>query len=255
LTFKEFAVLYPGYPSAIQKKYGFVRRARFCYLYTQSGKRLVDMYQEAGRAVLGWRGNAATAFKNVFARGAAGTFCSEEGGRLKKAVRALIPGVQSARWYTGEKAEKSLRAYRVWRPWAREPDCPVAFLPPFPLARDVVIVAGQKSPHGADADSDVLPPCLLAGIARSVHDLLAEIPRRGEAGWSLYDGALLRFWERAGPYLFPKIPRETYGAFALACLDAGLVVSPDYDIPSIVPWNADKGNILGLCSKMKLSCT
>jgi hypothetical protein len=248
-------VLYPEYPSAIEKKYGFVRRARFCYLYTQNGERLVDMYQEAGRAILGWRGSAVTAFKNVFARGAAGTFFSEEGGRLKKAIRALIPEAESARWYTGENAEKFMRMYRVWRPWAQEAACPAVFLPPFPLAHDVVIVAGKNDTPETHAGSDVLPPCLLAGITRAVYDLIAEIPRRGESCWSLYDGAFLRFWERAGPYLFPKMPRETYGAFTLACLDAGLVVSPDYDIPSIVPWDADKGNILSLCSKVKSSYT
>jgi hypothetical protein len=124
------------------------------------------------------------------------------------------------------------------------------FLPPFPLAREAVILAALKDGGLAEKDapgSALLPPPFLAGLARSVHDLVAEIPRRGETGWALYDGAVLRFWRRDGPYLFPKMPPQEYGAFAERCLEAGLVVSPDYDTPSIVPWQANKGDFSALC--------
>jgi hypothetical protein len=247
------SVLYPAYPEAIAQKYGFVRRARFCYLYTQSGRRLTDLYQEAGRAILGWRGGASmTAFKNAFSRGVTGSFFSEEARRLKKAVQMLIPGTVSARWYTGETAADFLRRHTLWRPWdaGAEPVDGGAFvlLPPFPPARDVLILASRGNPEPDDAPpSDVLPPCLLAGIARSIYDVIAEIPLRGEAGWSAYDGAVLRFWDRRGPYLYPTVSRENYAEFALDCLGAGLVISPDFDIPSIIPWNANKGDFSLLC--------
>ena len=56
-------------------RYGFVTRARNCYLYTKKGVRITDCYQEGGRAILGWEGgNAFTHFKNVLCRGQVGSF-------------------------------------------------------------------------------------------------------------------------------------------------------------------------------------
>jgi hypothetical protein len=291
----ECIVLYPLYPAEIVAQHGFVRRARSCYLYTQRGKRYTDMYQEAGRAILGWEGAAArTIFKNVLNRGASGSFASEEAFRLEKAVMKLFPEVSFVRWYSGEKANglmlrvsKSYRTspagwpllhpgYYLWRPWSgdiprfvgdfelqevqgpesclEEPVKAVLFLPPFPLAHDVIIFAALKD-GGLSEDktlsSDFLSPCLLAGITRSIHDLIAELPKKGEADWSVHDTVLLRFWNRKGPYLYPKMPQEEYAAFAQTCLEAGLVISPDYDIPSIVPAKANKGDFSTLCSKMK----
>jgi hypothetical protein len=127
-------------------------------------------------------------------------------------------------------------------------------LSPFPLAYDVLILAALKE-GGLSKDetpkSDMLPPCILAGIIRSIYDLIAEIPRRTEAGWSVYDDVLLEFWNREGPYLYPKISPKKYDMFAGTCLDAGLVISPDYDIPSVVPWKANKGELSALCNKVK----
>ena len=34
---------------------------------------------------------------------------------------------------------------------------------------------------------------------------------------------------------------QEYGEFMLHCLDCGIVISPDYNVPSIVPFGADKG--------------
>jgi hypothetical protein len=251
------------------------------------------MYQESGRAVLGWKASlSATAFKDVFTRGASGSFSSEEAGRLKKAVADLLPGTSFVRWYTGSTAEAlMLRAGAfgrrqpgeaccaadgknahaavlscadpvLWYPWKQAvsgvPGADTAaaylFLPPFPLAYDTVIRAARADSGFGKAQapsSDMLPPCILAGITRSIRDLIAEIPRRSESGWAVYDDILGQFWTREGPYLYPKMPRERYAAFAQLCLDSGLVISPDYDIPSLIPFNADRGVFAELCSKMK----
>jgi hypothetical protein len=232
---------YPPYPSEIALRYGFIRRARLCYLYTQSGKRLTDLYQEAGRAILGWDGgNARTVFKNVLNRSAAGSFESEESRRLEKAVQILLPDYHCVRWYSGIPSPLPL-----WRPWQpNQPDAEaVLFLPPFPLASDCVILAAK--PHAqtdlalrclSELPSTLLAPCLLAGITRSIYDLIQELPLRNETGWSRWDKLLSPYWDRQGPYLFPKMSRDDYSAFASACLDKGVVISPDYDIPSIVPY-------------------
>ena len=48
----------------LYNRYGAVTRARGCFLYTKKGVRLTDLYQEGGRAILGWEGgNAFTHLK------------------------------------------------------------------------------------------------------------------------------------------------------------------------------------------------
>ena len=79
------------YCAEFEEKYGTVQRARGCYLYTRSGRRVVDMYQEAGRAILGWgNSKATTVFKNIMSRGLTGTFPTDYGHQLERAVKALI---------------------------------------------------------------------------------------------------------------------------------------------------------------------
>ena len=57
------------------KRYGSVKRARGTFLYTKKGVRITDLYQEAGRAILGWEGGSAfTLMKNVISRGQTGSF-------------------------------------------------------------------------------------------------------------------------------------------------------------------------------------
>jgi hypothetical protein len=86
----------------------------------------------------------------------------------------------------------------------------------------------------------------MAGITRSLYDLLQELPKRGEAGWARYDGFVTPFFERRGPYLYPKLTAAEYPGFVEKCLDARLVISPDFVIPSIVPWGANPGDFKGL---------
>ena len=67
----------------IQKRYGNVRRARGCYLYTEKGVRLTDCYLDGGRALLGWDGGKArTVFKDTLERGATGAYCGGYESRL-----------------------------------------------------------------------------------------------------------------------------------------------------------------------------
>ncbi len=263
----ETETLYLPYPSRIAEKYGFVRRTRLCYLYTQSGKRLTDMYQEAGRAILGWKsGTACTIFKNIMNRGATGSFHSEEEHRLEKAVQKLFASdadksvFQLIRWYVGGKAAMLFSAalggsVPLWRPWLESAERADAliFFPPFPFARDCVIFAAKTEDTAAEyaqnfagTPSSLLPPCTLSGITRGIYDLIRELPARSESGWSRYDAVLNKYWERRGPYLFPRVPKESYARFAEHCLECGLVVSPQYDIPSIVPWGANEGDFTAL---------
>jgi hypothetical protein len=83
---------------------------------------------------------------------------------------------------------------------------------------------------------------------------MAELPRRGEAGWSRYDKYLSPYFERSGPYLYPKMSEPDYPAFVTRCLAAHLVISPHYGVPSIIPWGANPGDFNLLCEGTHGNC-
>lgn len=75
----------------IFKRYGNVKRARNSFLYTAKNVRLTDLYQEDGRAILGWGGSSAfTMLKNALGRGANGSFFTDYSYRMEKAVSTLL---------------------------------------------------------------------------------------------------------------------------------------------------------------------
>ena len=92
--------------NAIDDRYGFVRRARGCYLYTEKGVRLTDLWLDGGRALLGWDGGKArTAFKDTLERGATGSYDSGMTSRAVTAVKKLLPAEYSIiRFYSRERA-------------------------------------------------------------------------------------------------------------------------------------------------------
>ena len=83
-------------------RYGAVKRARGCFLYTAKGIRITDLYQEGGRAILGWEGSSAfTIMKNIISRGQTGSFICETSPsyRLQKAVSDLFSSDRTIREY------------------------------------------------------------------------------------------------------------------------------------------------------------
>ena len=245
--------------SEIFSRFGTVQRARGCFLYTKKGVRLTDLYQEGGRAVLGWGGTAFTRFKNVLNRGITGSYITEFEVQTQKAVAKLLNSPRTVLFYpsyaSALKAALTVSPngtvfYKPWNPAESDfsgQDC-VIIAPPLPWTQTVYIVAaipevvevalaaGRTVPV-----SERIPAPLNAAVARALFDLAAELPRRSEKDWFLYDNLISAYWERKGPYLFPKVLEEQYKSFVLHCLDCALVISPDYNTPSIVPFGADRG--------------
>lgn len=165
--------------------YGHVKRARFYFLYTQKGVRLTDMYQEGGRAILGWRGNFFTVLKNVLSTGLTGSFPTVYAERFKKAVCVLLNSERDVYIVKNKNDEKecekvfsSARPF-FFAPWqsdvhlkcdvdigVRADTCEkndtseqndtcekiagkecVVFVPPFPWQDDVLIWAVKKTPE------------------------------------------------------------------------------------------------------------
>ncbi|MBQ9495620.1 MAG: hypothetical protein IJR50_08290 [Treponema sp.] len=239
------------------QRYGTVQRARGYFLYTRKGVRLTDMYQEGGRAILGWRGTSFTVFKNAMSRGITGSFDTDYTPRIAKAACALLKDVRTVFICESHSAALSLaltfskERTSFWKAWSNinwhAADC-VVIAPPFPWASSVHLVAVKSEVHETFLAAGFTPPNnvrlaapLAAGIARSLYDMIAIIPKRTEKDWFLYDTVLAKYWTRTGPYLYPKVAESVYADFLRHCLDCALVISPDYNVPSIVPFGVDKG--------------
>jgi hypothetical protein len=293
----------------IRKRYGMVRRAWDYHLYTAKGVRILDLCQEGGAAILGWRsGRSKLVFKNTLDRGMTGTFPTETEDELVRAVQEVLPQYRNVRWYAtrdrarmacasylglwsdipliespllhpeasvdiGPSGDSPLSAARtvhgipVWRPWLDEAFYGMsdrldqAFLhnvndtlntmvlaSPFPFAGICTLAVFADSGQGLPEPlpSDPVAPALLAALARAWADLASAQFERTESDWSRFDRYLEPFWDRRGPYLVPKMRRSRYPEFFASCLDKGILISPDYDTPSIVPYAADPGELKGL---------
>ena len=245
-------------------RYGAVKRARGCFLYTKKGVRLTDLYQEAGRAILGWEGASAfTMFKNVLSRGQTGSFICEEApvSRMQKAISELLASDRIIFCFSSHKDafEAGLALFpdetSLYRPWNAQNEkikinqqAALIVTPPLPWAQSIYILAldAKKIEENPDRllfirNAIKLPFALEVAMTRSIYNLIKALQERQEKDWFIYDPLLTKYWNREGPYLFPKVPQDNYKDFVLHCLDCGLVISPDYNQPSIVPFGADKG--------------
>lgn len=252
---------------AIAERFGFVRRARGPFLYTQKGVRLTDLYRDAGRAVLGWGGTGAfTMFKNVLSRGLTGSFPTCFSGRLLKAVETLLDSKRKI--FVFNDRQKALSAAVVissegtffWKPWIPEgvvwssADCVIVELP-LAWTPGIFILAvldnekNEAALAGLALSSVRISAAVEAACARSIYDIILAVQSKSEKDWFIYDTVLTKYWERRGPYLYPKVPKEKYREFAEHCLDCAVVVSPFYDVPGIVPFGADPGVFSALKKK------
>lgn len=240
----------------ITKRYGAIKRARGAFLYTAKGVRLTDMYEEAGRAILGWGGGSAfTQFKNVLSRGITGSFNTDFSSRMQKAVSELFDSKRNiVVCSTKDDALNLAHKYfatscGVWKPWSDDGivwsdlDC-VVLEPPLPWVGNVSILAVKEELFTGgivEIQSLRLAAPMEAAIARSIYDMIAAVQSREEKNWFLYDTVLAKYWLRKGPYLYPKVKKEEYNDFILHCLEQELVISPVYEVPSIVPFGVDRG--------------
>jgi hypothetical protein len=68
--------------------------------------------------------------------------------------------------------------------------------------------------------------------------------------WRKSDRRLGPAFERFGPYLYPRSGTEGYGALFEAALSAGALLSPDPELPSIVPGDFDDGELAALAAAL-----
>lgn len=175
----------------IRTRYGNVRRARGYYLYTEKNVRLLDLWLDGGKAILGRRaGQANLVCKQFLDKGLTGFLPTKADVQLRRALEALLPDYPVIRWYeTQDKAERiagsvlqagqngTVQPLPVWRPFldlASDSQEPIAdnimlVTPAYPVPCGI-LVAGSRFEERLPP-SDVLFPPLAYSLARAFFDL------------------------------------------------------------------------------------
>ena len=232
-----------------------ISRARGYYVYTANGKRYLDMALEGGRLVMGHRQKGyAQAMKNALDKGILPGYPSPYANRLKQAVKALLGRECFVYLFCSEERAREAQAAQV----EDIPDSinsnafnldlpefdsigPEVLLLPVPSAfAPGVVVSATELP----LTEEPVSPVILAGAVRAVYNLIAF---KKEADYSEWEkagllkacgetpGASAGKWRIELPYLYPLCEPDKYDAVWNAFFEAGVILSTDYDKPSVLP--------------------
>jgi hypothetical protein len=255
-----------------------ITRARDFRLYA-NGRRLLDLWQNGGAAVLGHTPrNMLRELKNAASRGLYAPFPHFLENRYKKALSQLLPG-RSFKLYAAPPAGLESLFNKgdaaLWRPYldsespfAVKEDAPeilILVLPGIqgwrgnlPLGLCVLAFKPEKELTGLGAEEN-LPPVLLAVAARGVYDLIAW-PERGKPAFPRIFQALKKGrdvgptrWRRKGIYLSlkEKMEAQEWEALFRQFLDAGFLLPPDPSQPLILPGVLSKGEETKLAALLR----
>ena len=255
-----------------------VRRARGYRLYTEDGRRLLDLYLDGGAALLGHRPElVGRALKNVAGRGLLGNLPSSYPDRLRRLLRQALPGHT---WFgiaaTADDALGLLRGrlgdalvppaplqvadplsdpnwreapIAWWRPLCDEQPAGGAWLAhgpaallhrlPFAVGAGPVTVSIRQNESGECASAPDVSPLLLAGAAAALRRLLRTATERSAVA-SVWPPAAPG-WRRSGIYVMADYPPHRHQSVFGAFLAAGVLLNPSYPGPSILPGPASPG--------------
>lgn len=243
-----------------------IRRARGFRVYDTGGNRYLDLFQDGGRAILGHRPDrVGIALKNTISKGLLSDYPSVYENRFSRALQGLLPGHAEFRWYrsheraiiaasehlgrplrqsdiadpAGPAPEGAEAAY--WRPFhvqaGAEVNLPIL---PFPESWAAAVIAFRNRPGNSVPPSDTVSAVTLAGMCRSVYDLIKYTGEQDGAMWERFSCSL---FHRSGPYLTLKCGAERFRAVFEAYLAHGVLLSPYYPGPSILPGEFSEGEI------------
>ena len=250
-----------------------IKRARAYRIYDENGRRLLDLFQDNGSSILGHRPERVIlAMKGSLSRGLTSGYPVEVHlHRLAKAVAALIPGFPFIRFFRSDIAlaralsdhigkptelvdipdppreELSIGAGLArWRPflehlpWDQEVLLPVL---PFPADLGPRLALFRREPAVPFDPSSAPSALVLAGLTRAVYDLIRYQQDCDRETWKSFD---IGPWRRTGPYLLFDGGESEYGALFAGCLDRGILLSPEFPGPSIVPGEFTSGEVKAL---------
>ena len=242
-----------------------VLRARGFRLYTQDGRRLIDLWLNGGAAILGHTPpNLLRELKNTASRGLYAPLPHFTESRFLKALSKLFPG-RSFRLYAAPPPELTelfnSGAVKLWRPFI-DPASPFAvenaplLIPVLPgiqswrgeLPLGLCIAAAESENQLAQLPTnDILPPLLLSAAARGLYDILAS-PQRAKPALSrlakvMQTDDFKKRWRRQGIYLSlkEKTGNDEWAALFAQFLDAGFLLPPNQNQPLILPGELSDG--------------
>ncbi|MCL2800415.1 MAG: hypothetical protein FWD28_01470 [Treponema sp.] len=249
-----------------------VQRARNYRLYTEGGKRLIDLWLNGGAAVLGHTPpNLLRELKNTASRGLYAPFPHFTEKRFLKALSKLFPECSFCYYAAppiellskishSSAAKNESRGVKFWRPYTN-PEEPFAadntqslFIPILPgiqtwrdgLPFGLCIVAAKLEENLTKLPpSDALSPILLALAARGIHDILAS-PQRAKLNLPRINKALktgTSKWKKQGIYLTLKeeTTTEEWETLFNKFLEAGFLLPPTQAHPLILPAEMSDG--------------
>ncbi|MDR2941217.1 MAG: hypothetical protein LBV17_01305 [Treponema sp.] len=256
-----------GYP--LLKQIPAVLRARGYRLYTNEGRRLIDLWLTGGAAILGHTPpNILHEIKNTASRGLYSPLPHFTEGRYLKALSKIFPG-RTFRLYYAPPQELSVffddGNAKLWRPFANSAspleiseNAPVLVpvLPGIQLWRrglpfGLCVLAVQDSRlfdnDGLLArfpESDSLPPILLSVAVRGIYGIIKAAPERANKKFPRIEKALKKsLWRRTGIYLELEEKPETteWNALFQKFLTAGFLLPPCPSFPVILPGELSAG--------------
>jgi hypothetical protein len=233
-----------------------IRRTRGFRLYSRDGRRFLDFWQEDGAGILGSRSSAViNSIKNDLEAGRFYRLPADGQKLMESAVLRLFPGYDALRSYPNvEEALRSAAESGIpggdageWKPFLPLPESRVLLVrPPLPESLRPAILL-FKDPADALRAAPGRPAAFQPRAAvRALCDIRKE-ESEGLAArkslWELFDSLCPPgLFLRTGPYLSPVDPSrhaETFGRF----LKAGVLLSPDPALPSIIPGNFESGEL------------
>ncbi len=253
-----------------------VRRAREYHLYSVSGKRYLDLWQNGGQSLLGHKpGRLTTVLKDTISRGLIADLPSVFGGRLIRELRTMFPAyrefrlcgspaetLQLAGLYLGrnvaaddvvdpllEPEAAKNEAVSLWRPLLPNPPAAEVLLPvlPFSMAGAPRVVCFRRRGPRDFPEQAPISGVLLAGVLRS----LQELRRFSMPEWIAPDLlAGCAGWRQVQLYVIPEFDLERYEQVFEAFLEEQVLLSPEAPYFSILPGGeiskGELGKMIGL---------
>jgi hypothetical protein len=249
-----------------------VLRARDFRLYADGGRRLVDLWQNGGAAILGHTPpSLLRELKNTASRGLYAPFPHFLQGRYEKALSRLFPG-RHFRFYTAPVPQLEALVTggnaALWRPFVDpanpflvEENAAPVLIPVVPgiqtwrngLPFGLCLLAVTPDIEATLPPSDFLPPVLLACAVRGIYDLIAAAPQRTKPVYPRVERALKNSqcqWQRQGLYLSLRQPPspEQWAALFRRFLDNGFLLPPIPTQPAILPGTLSPGEEAALAT-------
>lgn len=250
-----------------------IRRARGCRLYDPRGGRFLDLYRDGGGALLGHRAaDTVTRMKSALSQGLLSRLPSVWEKRLINAIASLFPGRVVLLFSSPARAGEAVSHFlgmRVdpsdvhdpaidvppvvppraayWRPFLQEDginDRAHVVLPLLPLT-----VCGAPSPvcfPEAPRDLGRVPDHVPGFVLAGALSALASLQRPPGNHFAVDEGILRAVdsacgWTRRGPYLRATFAESEYPRIFTEFLHAGVLLSPVYPGPSILPGECSPG--------------